>query len=145
MAPLYHGNTFIATKGNFIHFCLLGDQLIPDLSQSQDSNIRQLKKCIKKQWVLREKNLSVFVAPNETNNGAETYNNILKSKIKTHRPNIWSFLDSLEEILCNFNLEYGRLERGLQISYPGSKQHKENAIKRSVCKEKLTNGTRISQ
>ena len=52
-------------------FCLLGDQIIPDLSQSQDSNIRQLKKYIKKQWVLRE-NLSVFETPNATNNGAET-------------------------------------------------------------------------
>ena len=36
---------------------------------------------------------------------------------------------------------YGRLELGLQISCPGSKHHNENAIKRRVCKEKLTNGT----
>ena len=122
-------------------FCLIGDQIIPNLSQSQDSNIRQLKKYIKKQWVLREKNLSVFETPNATNNGAETYYKSLKSKIKTHRPNIWSFLDSLEEILCNFDLEYGRLEQGLQISCPGSKHHKENAMKRRVCREKLTNGT----
>ena len=83
--------------------------------------------------MLREKNLSVFETPNETNNGAETYHKSLKSKIKTHRPNIWTFLDSLEEILCDFDLEYGRLEQGLQITCPGSKHHKENAIKRRIC------------
>ena len=44
-------------------FCLLGYQIIPDLSRSQDSNIRQLKKYITKQWVLREKNLSVLKFP----------------------------------------------------------------------------------
>ena len=41
-------------------------------------------------------------------------------------------------------MEFGRLEQGLQISCPGSKHLKENAIKRRVCKEKLTNGTYTS-
>ena len=63
-------------------FCFLRDQIIPDLSQSQESNIRQFENYINKQWVLRKKNLSVFETPNETNNGAETYHKSLKSKSK---------------------------------------------------------------
>ena len=50
------------------------------------------------------------------------------------------FFDSLEEILCDLDLEYWRLEQGLQITCPSSKHHKENAIKRRICKEKLSNG-----
>ena len=43
----------------------------------------------------------------------------------THRPNIWSFLDSLDEILCDFDLEYGRLYHGLEMSYRGEETTQE--------------------
>ena len=90
---------------------------------------------------MKEKSLSVYATINTTNNGAETYHKTLKSRIKTHRPNIWTFLECLEEILCDFDLEYERLEQGLEISCPGKKLHKEHTIKRNICKEKLAHCT----
>ena len=82
-----------------------------------------------------------YATINTTNNGAKTYHKTLKSRIKTHRPNIWTFLGCLEEILCDFDLEYERLEQGLEISCPGKKLHKEHTIKRNIYKEKLAHCT----
>ena len=120
-------------------FNILEDQRL-DISPSEEINVAKFKKYVKKLWIIKEKYLSVFETANTTNNGCETYHKNLKSRIKTHRPNIWSFLDCLEEILSDFDLEYARLEQGLEISYPGKKQHKENASKRDKCKEKLSSG-----
>ena len=120
-------------------FNILEDQRL-DMSPSDEINVGKFKKYVKRQWILKEKYLSVFETAYTTNNGSETYHKSLKSRIKTHRPNIWSFLDCLEEILSDFDLEYARLEQGLEISCPGKKQHKENASKRDKCKEKLSNG-----
>ena len=96
-----------------------------DISPSYEIHLGNLKKYVKKQWILKENYL---------------YYESLKSKIKIHRPNIWSFLDCLEEILYDFDLEYARLEQGLEICCPGNKKHKENASKRNKCKEKLRTG-----
>ena len=90
---------------------------------------------------MKEKSLSVYATINTTNNGSEAYHKTLKYRIKTHRPNIWTFLECLEEILCDFDLEYERLEQGLEISCPGKKLHKEHTIKRNICKEKLAHCT----
>ena len=64
---------------------------------------------------VKRKELICCCTPNATNNGAVTYHKNLKSKIKTHRPNIWSFLDSLEEI-------YTPLEYLIDVSSTVGKQ-----------------------
>ena len=85
------------------------------MSPSYEINLGNLKKYVKKQWILKEKYLSVFETANTTNNGSETYHKSLKSKIKTHRPNIGSLFDWLEGILSDFDLEYARLEQGSEM------------------------------
>ena len=63
------------------------------VSPSEEINGGKFKKYVKKQWILKEKYLSVFETANKTNNSSETYHKNFKSRIKTHRPNMWSFFE----------------------------------------------------
>ena len=71
-------------------------------------------------WRKRILNLS---AENSTNNGAETYHKTLKTFVKVHHPNIWKFLSDLSKIILDYEIEYQRLEQGLQITRKLSKKN----------------------
>ena len=87
----------------------------------------------------------MFFAENATNNGAEAFHKTLKSVIRlitVHHPNtIWKFLTDLNKVIFDFELEYQRLEQGLDITRKPKRQTSENAARRNTCIEKLQEGT----
>ena len=70
-----------------------------------DNNIKmkvdKLAKCFKRLWLNRisSEELSIFDLDIATNNAAESYHSKLKTIIKTVHPNIWKFLDLLNQII----------------------------------------------
>ena len=105
------------------------EQEIFDLSEIENELIKKLKFYYKRTWIVGEKEFSIFSAENSTNNGAETYHKTLKT------------LSDLSKIILDYEIEYQRLEQGLQITRKLSKKNIENAERRNACKDKLQDGT----
>ena len=57
-------------------------------------------------------NISVFYYETATNNGAETYHKSLKTYIKSSHPNIWKFMECLNNVISDHDLELQRLLNG---------------------------------
>ena len=98
-----------------------------NLSEIENELIKKLKFYYQKTCIVGETVLSIFFSENATNNGAETYYKTLKLFVKVHHPNIWKFLSDLNKIILYYEIEYQRLEQGLQISRKLSKKDIENA------------------
>ena len=109
-------------------------------NEIEDQLIKKLKVYYKKTWIIGQKGFSVFSTENATNNGAEAFHKTLKSVITVHHPNIWKFLSDLNRVILDFELEYQRLERGLEITRKPKRQTLENASRRNACKVKLQEG-----
>ena len=101
-------------------------------NEIEDQLIKKLKVYYKKTWIIGQKGLSVFSAENATNNGAEAFHKTLKSVITVHHPNIWKFLFDLNNVILDFELEYQRLEQGLEITRKPKRQTSENAARRNT-------------
>ena len=87
--------------------------------------------------------LSIHEINIATNNGAESYHSKLKSIIRTSHPRIWTFLESLNEVIKDTDNDIERLHMGREISIPRKKKHIYNDERRSVCKQKLYCGDYI--
>ena len=70
--------------------------------------------------------LSVFGNPARTNNGQESINSKLKTKIGLH-PNFWSFLKKLKDFTLSIENDIQRLSRGQKIS----REKKKETLQRS--------------
>ncbi len=111
-------------------------------------NIGTRQKChklaayIRRFWlgVIQPESLSVFDFTQSTNNSQEGYHAQLKATIRTHRPNVWSFLKHLNGIISDYNNDLARLENGLQIRKKGKAKFQRNMLKRQLCKERLSAG-----
>ena len=116
---------------------LVGDTFSLDLKPTEENPLIQLITYMKKEWIKRN-DLSVYHAIQKINNCCESYHKELKSIIRIKRPNIWSFMESLEKILIKYDLEYTRLLNGLEI---GERRKKdiEKEKQRDVCKQRLQN------
>ena len=70
------------------------------------------------------------------NNGAEYYHKCLKSHFKTHHPNIWKFLERLNNVISDYDNELQRLLQGHEttrdLRNKSSKQPKEMKLKTSI-------------
>ena len=82
-----------------------------DLPVRDQQNIFAFKKYVQKTWIdqFTPEILSVFGMENATNNGSESFHKLLKSDIKSHRPNAWSFVIKLSEILKDKSIVYQQL------------------------------------
>ena len=107
-----------------------------ELSNTDHKAKQKLLKYIIKEWANKE-GVSVYASKDKTNNACEIYHKALKSKIRVKRPNIWSFMEHLEEIIQKYDLEFQRLENGLDISDYQKQQNIENTKIREACRSKL--------
>ena len=65
-----------------------------------------------------------------------------KSKpiLKTPHPRIWSFIDSLNQIIADYDTDLQRLQNGIEITRVQCKKDKDIAQVRAICREKLRTG-----
>ncbi len=114
-----------------------------DISIHFQSQNKKLIKYIRRFWLgtITPEKLSVFDLPRGTNNDLESFHAQLKARIKTHRPNPWSFLGHLNNLMSDVSLDIERLQNGLNISRKASPSSLESVRARLECKQKLTNGT----
>jgi len=78
----------------------------------------RFKSYIQRQWMqkIRPENLSVYALDSATNNGAESFHSLLKSDIKVHHPNVYTFMVHINDILADKSLDLQRWRNGLQIT-----------------------------
>ena len=81
-----------------------------------------------------------LLAEVNTNNGAEAYHKKIKAYIKTPHPRIWSFIDSLNKIIADYDTDLQRLQNGVEITRIKCKKDKDIAQVRAICRERLRTG-----
>ena len=101
-----------------------------------------MKHYIKRQWIdkVPSGELSIWDQEMATNNGAENYHGRLKSIIKTSKPRIWNFLDTLNNIISDTDNELERIQRGLTITRAQKSTSKLNQQHRHKCRERFIDG-----
>jgi len=67
--------------------------------------------------------ISVFGQTHRTNNGIESYHASLQRRIKTAHPNIYCFLQHLQNVTVDAMHEVGRLQAGMRIRRPKKKAY----------------------
>ena len=109
------------------------------VSTSQASRISELKRYLSKNWIKNTSSceLSVYTSPVNTNNGAESYDKKIKAYIKTPHPRIWSFLETLNNIIADYDAELDRISNGIEITRIQSKKERDICHLRTVLKERI--------
>ena len=84
--------------------------------------------------------ISIFELDIATNNATESYHSKLKTIIETPLPRIWTFLDTLNQVIKDTDNEICRLRLGKEVT----RQRKRKVIKNEDCrrmhKQKLREG-----
>ena len=116
--------------------------LIPTIPEIEKLKLDDFIKYFKRFWLTQVKpsELSIFELENGTNNGAESYHSHLKSLFKSSHPQIWKFMDTLNNAIADYDNEISRLEQGRNITRSRKKHVRDNMQYRNVCKEKLLTG-----
>lgn len=111
--------------------------------ESEKKGFQKLKKYIRVYWIDRvgPSVLSVFGLCRKTNNGAETHHGRLKSRVLSHRPRLWRFLEIFNQMMVDYSNDIGRLENGIPISRQRRSINIANSERRQIAEEKLTSGT----
>ena len=112
--------------------------LIPlHLSPAQTLQIEGLKIYLYINWIRNTpaNELSVYLAKVNINNGAESYHKKIKAYIKTPHPRIWSFIESLNKFIADYDTDLQRLQNGIEIPRVQCKEDKEIAQVRAICRE----------
>ena len=93
------------------------------VSPAQTLRIDVLKMYLMRNWIRKTSpnELSVYMSEVTTNNGAESYHKKNKAYIKTPHPRIWSFIDSLNKIIVDYDTDLERLHNGIEITRVQSK------------------------
>ena len=107
--------------------------------QEDDNRFRKFKTYLRKQWIIKTpaNELSIYKSNQTTNNGAEIYHAKLKAEIVASHPRIWYFIQILNDISTDTDLDVERLRNGIEISRPRKKKNIDNDMIRSQCKHKL--------
>ena len=89
-----------------------------ELPNDEIAKVQRMGNYIKRQWIdkVLSEELSIWDQEMSTNNGAENYHRRLKSIIKTNKPRIWNFPDTMNDIILDTDNELARLHRGLTIT-----------------------------
>ncbi len=114
-----------------------------DTSPVNMTQIKKFRKYIRTYWLntVTPEKLSVFNFVRGTNNDCEAYHSQLKARIKTHRPNPWSFLGHINNLIEDVSLDIERLHNGLQIARPQKPSVAKALQHRRTCKQKLLDGS----
>ena len=113
-----------------------------DLIESQDlrlyldsaNQFRKLKVYVRNQWITRTpaNELSIYTSIQTTNNRAEIYHGKLKSEQVVNRPRIWLFIQSMNDIITDTNLDIERMRGGIDITRPRKKKVRQRSSKERV-------------
>lgn len=122
-------------------FNLIGARSLNIVGEN-DHKYTKFKSYIRKQWIRRTpaNELSIFSAIQTTNNGAEIYHAKLKSEVVVKQPRIWHFIQVLNNIIADTDIDVERLRNGIEISRPIRKKSIQNGKLRRECKQKLEDG-----
>ena len=116
-------------------FKILSEEQV-QLGEADHKSKQKFTKYVNSEWACKD-GLSVYSSGFTTNNACEIYHKGLKSKIRIKAPNIWSFMEHLEQTIMKYDLEYQRLENGLNISNYQKRENAEKCKIREVCRSKL--------
>ena len=64
----------------------------------------------------------------------------MKSELVVNRPRIWLFIQSMNDIITDTDLDIERLRGGIDITRPRKKKDRDNDLLRRECKNKLEGG-----
>ncbi len=123
------------------------DRLFDQLTQillDADKQVlaRRLKDYFYRYWIrtVTPEKFSVFDFSRGTNNDAESFHSRLKSIIRTHKPNLFSFLSHLNNVMDDAKMDVARLDEGLQITRKRKAKFVQNIARREEYKQKLSSG-----
>ena len=154
LATIYHNNDqfkrlvrammalpFLPASSIFDTFNLIESQSLT-LNQDSTNKFRLLKVYIRNQWMIRTpaNELSIYTSIQTTNNGAEIYHGKLKSEIVVNRPRIWFFIQTMNDIISDTDIDIERMRSGIEITRPRKKKDRDNDMQRRECKNKLEGG-----
>ena len=113
------------------------------LSADAATKVQKFKLYFFRQWIRKvtPEKFSVFNFERGTNNDAEAFHSRLKAIIRTHKPNLYSFLAHLNNLMIDTKNDIARADSGLQLTRKRKQKFVQNLERRSVCKEKYTEGT----
>ena len=113
------------------------------LSADAASKVRKFKLYFFRQWIRKvtPEKFSVFNFERGTNNDVEAFHSRLKAIIRTHKPNLHSFLAHLNNLMVDTKNDIARADSGLQLTRKRKQKFVQNLERRSACKEKYTEGT----
>ena len=114
---------------------------ITDLVDSEKAFVKALRTLFSKTWLSRNNPLSVFYYEKATNNGAESYHKKLRSYLKGPHPNIWRFVESLNNVISDYDLELERLSKGEDTTRAANSITKAKTERRKELRENLLNQT----
>ena len=83
---------------------------------AHQENINKFIDYFERTWIPQIHLLSYYDANILTNNFSETFNKRLKSSIGVHHANPWSFLEKLNNIIIDLELDSNRIDNGLQTT-----------------------------
>ena len=153
LVNLYYNNQeFKQLARAYMSLPFLPEELIPTtfdlldthslVVQEDDTRFRKLKTYLRKQWIIKTpaNELSIYKSSQTTNNGAEIYHAKLKAEFVFSHPQIWYFIQILNDIITDTDLDVERLRNGIEISRPRKKKNIANDMLRRQCKRKLEEG-----
>ncbi len=113
------------------------------LSPDAATKVQKFKLYFFRQWIRKvtPEKFSVFNFERGTNNDAEAFHSRLKAIIRTHKPNLYSFLAQLNNLMTDTKNDIIRADSGLQVTRRRKQKFVQNLERRNVCKEKYTGGT----
>ena len=114
----------------------------PKLQEIEKRKLDDFIKYFKKYWLtqITPSELSIFELENCTNNGVESYHARQKCLFKSSHPRIWNFMDTLNNLIADYDNDISRIKHGYEITRSRKKQVRINLEHRNECKQKLVNG-----
>ena len=114
----------------------------PKLPEFEKCKLDDFIKYFKGYWLtqITPRELSIFELENCTNNGAESYHARLKCLFKSSHPRIWNFMNTLNNLIADYDNDISRLKHGFEITRSRKKQVRINLEHRNECKQKLVSG-----
>ena len=108
---------------------------------SDNELIKRFRRYFNTTWIDGYVNISLFYHETATNSGAETYHKSLKTYIKSSHPNIWKFMQCLNNVISDNDLELQRLLNGHANTRVPNATTRDKQIRRNQCKDKYLNGS----
>lgn len=114
-----------------------------DVNDHSQTKITAFKTYITEYWIRKvtPQRISVFEFSRGTNNDAESYHSRLKAIVRQHKPNIYTFLTHLNNLITDTTKDTERVDAGLDITRQKKEKFVRNIERRQNLKEQLQNRT----